>query len=114
MKSMTKFMLVFALTASGVAIAQPASDGGAHGSNHAHSAPASVATHTTSGIVKKVDPAKGIISFAHDPIPALGWPAMTMNFSVKDKALFSKLVISKRVNIEFQQQGSDNVVTAVK
>ncbi len=114
MKSMTKFMLVFALTASGVAIAQSASNGGAHGGNHAHAAPASVATHTTSGTVKKVDPAKGVISFTHDPIPALGWPMMTMNFSVKDKSLFSKLVVGKRVNIEFQQQGSDNVVTDVK
>lgn len=114
MKTMTKFMLVFALTASSAAIAQPANTGGMHGGDHAHAAPASVATHTASGTVKKADPTKGVISFAHDPIPTLGWPAMTMNFSVKDKALFSKLAVGKRVNIEFQQQGSDNVVTAVK
>lgn len=114
MKTMTKFMLVFALATSGAAMAQPANTGGMHGGDHAHAAPASFATHTTSGTVKKVDPAKGIISFAHDPIPALGWPAMTMNFSVKNKALFSKLVVGKRVNVEFQQQGSDNVVIAVK
>ncbi|RJX31040.1 MAG: hypothetical protein C4516_09205 [Oxalobacter sp.] len=72
------------------------------------------ATHTVGGVVKKVNVSKGTVTFTHEPIPSLGWPAMTMDFSVKDKSLFDKLVVGKKVTLEFQQQGGENVVTGVK
>ncbi|MEO5374431.1 MAG: copper-binding protein [Alphaproteobacteria bacterium] len=37
---------------------------------------------TANGTINTVDPAKGILNMTHDPIPALGWPAMTMDFGV--------------------------------
>ena len=44
----------------------------------------------------------------------LNWPAMTMTFMVKDKALLEKLALDKKVEFEFVQQGKDNVITGVK
>jgi Cu(I)/Ag(I) efflux system protein CusF len=44
----------------------------------------------------------------------MNWPAMTMTFKVKDKALLQKVKQGEKVNFEFVQQGKDYVVTAVK
>ena len=72
------------------------------------------AAHTATGVVKKVDAKSGAVTLAHDPIKSLNWPAMTMGFTVKDKALLDKLAVDKKVEFEFVQQGKDYVVTAVK
>jgi Cu(I)/Ag(I) efflux system protein CusF len=42
------------------------------------------------------------------------WPAMTMAFTVKDKALMDKLAKDRKVDFEFEQQGREHVVTSVK
>jgi Cu(I)/Ag(I) efflux system protein CusF len=39
---------------------------------------------------------------------------MTMTFGVKDKSLLDKLAAGKKVDVEFTQQGSNYVVSAVK
>jgi Cu(I)/Ag(I) efflux system protein CusF len=70
--------------------------------------------HQATGVVKAVDPAKGKVTLAHGPVPTLKWPKMTMGFGVNDKALFDKLAVGKKVNVEFVQKGNDYIVTAVK
>jgi Cu(I)/Ag(I) efflux system protein CusF len=76
---------------------------------------ASMATvHHATGIVKSSDPEKGKVVLAHGPVKSLNWPAMTMTFSVNDKALFNKLAADKKVDVAFVQQGSDYVITSVK
>jgi len=75
---------------------------------------ASAKVHKATGVVKKVDIAKGEVTLAHGPVKDLKWPAMTMGFAVKDKALFDKLVVDKKVDFEFVQEGSSHVVTSVK
>ena len=72
------------------------------------------AAHTATGVVKSVDRAKGTVTLAHGPVKSLKWPAMTMPFTVKDKALLEKLQAGKKVEFEFVQQGKDYVITAVK
>ncbi len=67
-----------------------------------------------SGVVKKIDTAKGGVTLAHGPVPDLKWPAMTMGFTVKDKALFDKLAVGKKVDFEFVQQKAGYVITSVK
>lgn len=71
-------------------------------------------THKTSGVVKKMDAAKGTVTLAHGPVKDLKWPAMTMGFTVKDKTLFDKLAVDRKVEFEFIEQGSSYVITAVK
>jgi Cu(I)/Ag(I) efflux system protein CusF len=71
-------------------------------------------TYKASGVVKKIDAAKGSVTLAHGPVPELKWPAMTMGFTVKDKALLDKLAVDKTIDFEFVEQGKGYVVTAVK
>lgn len=71
-------------------------------------------THKAVAVVKKVDTDHGKVTLAHEAIPSLKWPAMTMAFSVKDQSLFKRLVTGKKVNVEIVKQGSEYVVTAVK
>lgn len=77
-----------------------------------HEAPA--VTHTATGVVKKVEPAIGRITLRHDPIAALGWPAMTMPFNVKDRKILAPLKPEQKVEFEFVQQGSAAVITAIR
>lgn len=71
-------------------------------------------THTASGTVKKADVKAGKVTVEHGPVASLNWPAMTMAFKVKDKALWKRLEEGKKVDLEFAQQGTDYVVTGVK
>lgn len=66
------------------------------------------------GTVKQVDVAAGKVTIAHDAIAALAWPAMTMSFTIKDKTLFDKLAVDKRVQFNVEKQGALYVVTDVK
>jgi Cu/Ag efflux protein CusF len=70
--------------------------------------------HQTTGVVKAVNPANGTVTLAHEPVPSLKWPAMTMGFAVNDKSLFDKFAVGKKVAVDFVQKGSDYVVTAVR
>src|SRR5438445_13840239 len=71
-------------------------------------------SHKGVGTVKKVDPAGGKVTIAHGPIPTMNWPAMSMTFTVKDKALLGKLSQGKKVEFEFVEQASDYVITSLK
>ena len=72
------------------------------------------ARHEAVGTVKSVDPAAGTVTLAHGPVKSLNWPAMTMGFTVKDKALLDKLVVGKKVDVEIVQQEGKYVITTVK
>lgn len=74
------------------------------------------ATHSANATVKKVDAKASTVTLAHGPIASLNWPAMTMNFKVKDKdkRLLEKLSVDKRVDVQFVKEGEDYVVTSVK
>jgi Cu(I)/Ag(I) efflux system periplasmic protein CusF len=71
-------------------------------------------THQATGVVKSVDPAKNAVVLAHDPVESLKWPAMTMGFTVNDKALLGKLQPGRKIEFEFVQQGRNYVITSVK
>jgi len=72
------------------------------------------ATHKATGVVKRVDRDKSAVTLAHDPVASLKWPAMTMSFTVKDKAVLDKFPAGGKVEFEFVQQGKDYVITGVK
>ncbi len=64
--------------------------------------------------MKKADPAKSTVTVAHGPVKDLNWPAMTMAFKVKDKAVLDKLAVDRKVEFTFVQQGKDYVITAAQ
>jgi Cu(I)/Ag(I) efflux system protein CusF len=70
--------------------------------------------HTAVGVVKKIDPAAARITLRHEPIAALGWPAMTMPFAVKDRKILATLKPEQRVEFEFVQNGGAPVITAIR
>ena len=72
------------------------------------------AAHEADAVVKEFDAVQGKVTLAHGPVKSLGWPAMTMAFGVKDKALFGKLAVGAKVHVGFKKEGDNYVVTSVK
>ena len=70
--------------------------------------------HKGTGVVKSLDAAKGTVMLAHDPIPSLRWPAMTMKFTARDKKLLDKLAPGRKVEFEFVVEGKDYILTRLK
>jgi Cu(I)/Ag(I) efflux system periplasmic protein CusF len=66
------------------------------------------------GVVQSVDTANGSLTIAHEPIAALGWPAMTMSFKVDRASLLEGVEAGE--HIEFMLRGRDMsaVVTSIK
>jgi Cu/Ag efflux protein CusF len=73
---------------------QPAHDGG--GDAHA------------TGTVNAVDPAQHKINLSHQPIPSLGWPAMTMDFPVAPSVDLSRIKPGSRVSFSLEK-GKDGM-----
>ena len=71
-------------------------------------------SHQGTGVVKGVNAAKGVVTLKHDPIKALNWPAMTMDFDVRDKKLLEGLKPEQKVTFDFVQEKSRNVITSIK
>ena len=50
------------------------------------------------GTVNRVNNAGGVVNITHEAIPALKWPAMTMDFKVADKKLLSRVKVGQTVS----------------
>ena len=75
---------------------------GAHGGKTPAEKPAAAGgpqTHKAKGTVQAVDAKAGTVEIEHGPIDSLKWPAMTMEFKVKDKAMLAG--IAKGQAVEF-------------
>jgi Cu(I)/Ag(I) efflux system periplasmic protein CusF len=79
----------------------------------AFAAPASAQSDAVSatGTVKKVDTAKRTLNLSHGPIPAVNWPAMTMDFAVAPDVDLSALKPGQQV--EFKMKGSGMTYTII-
>lgn len=60
-----------------------------------------VQTHQAVGVVKSIDKENGRVKIAHEPVPSLEWPSMTMGFGVANEALFEKLQFGDKVKFAF-------------
>ena len=54
------------------------------------------------------------ITLAHDPIPALKWPAMTMEFGVASPDVVKGIAPGDNVAFRFVQRGKNYVVTQLE
>lgn len=113
MKPHTMIVTLLALAVSGPGAVQAQPKQGGMNMPQANKE-AKAARHQTTATVKSVDPAARSVMLAHGPVKSLNWPAMTMGFAVKDKALFDKLSVGKKVDVEFVQQDGKYLITAVK
>lgn len=71
-------------------------------------------SHQATGVVKRIDPAKGVVALKHDPVKSLGWPGMTMDFNVRDKKLLQGLKPEQKVSFEFVEDKGRYVITSIK
>jgi Cu(I)/Ag(I) efflux system protein CusF len=102
--------LALVLPATSAAMNHGSHDG--HG-GHGQSAPA-VRTYTTLGVVRSVAAGNASLVITHDPVPALNWPAMTMNFELEDPALADDLAGGDRVRFDFRVQGDRCVILDIE
>ena len=56
------------------------------------------------GTVNSVDPAQHKVNLSHNPIPEIGWPAMTMEFPVAPSIDLTVIKPGTRVNFTIEQQ----------
>lgn len=62
-----------------------------------NAAPAAAAGAIQStGVVTAIDAAAGAISLDHEAIPAVNWPAMSMQFTAEDPAILQGIAVGDR------------------
>jgi len=66
--------------------------------------------HKTKGTVEAVDRKAGSVEINHEPIPSLKWPAMSMEFKVKDKAMLEGVKKGQAVEIDIAQRAPGEFV----
>ncbi len=67
--------------------------------------PAASHLHRGQGTVQAVDAKGGMVEIEHGPIASLKWPAMSMEFKVKDRTQLARLSKGQAVEFEFSEQG---------
>lgn len=60
-------------------------------------------THRGQGTVNGIDAKTGKINLSHGPIKSLDWPAMTMDFPVKDAAMLEGMQAGMKVDFEMEK-----------
>ena len=71
-------------------------------------------TWTGHGRITVIDAATGELKMQHQPIPALGWPGMTMPFDVADRALLDGLKVGQAVDFDLAKQGANYIVVGIR
>ena len=75
---------------------------------------AAAISHKGTATVKAIDLDKGVVKLTHGPIASLNWPAMTMNFRVKERVLMQGIKVNDPVTFTFIQSDGDYVVTHIQ
>ena len=66
------------------------------------------------GIFNGADPAAGTVNISHPPVPAAGWPAMTMDFKLAEPGTVAGLEAGDRVDIHFTvESGMNATITRI-
>lgn len=65
------------------------------------------------GTVTAVDASAGTISLDHEPIAAINWPAMSMQFTIEDPADLQGIAVGDRVSFELKSAAETSVVTEI-
>ena len=68
----------------------------------------------SSGIVRRIDQENGIATIFHNAIPALGWPSMTMPFTVYDRSLLNRIKVGENAEFEFVIEEKNSVIVGIK
>jgi Cu(I)/Ag(I) efflux system protein CusF len=66
------------------------------------------------GVVTEIDPKDGTVTLKHEPIPAFGWPSMTMPFKVTPPSLLQGLKVGQKVAFDTNEGNGLPVITAIR
>lgn len=68
----------------------------------------------STGVVTQVDATAGTITFNHEAIPAISWPAMTMQFHAENPAMLHGIAVGDHVMFELKSASETGIVTMVQ
>ena len=79
-------------------------------------APAERAPRTAkgTGVITEIDAGQAMLTLQHDPIPALGWPTMTMPFRVVPPELLKGLKVGQKIGFDTNEGHGLPEITAVR
>ncbi|MEQ1617659.1 MAG: copper-binding protein [Terricaulis sp.] len=110
--------LVLPIAMLSAACTQPASEPAAKSDMQSMSDAAASAAAASpvsgAGVVTQVDAAAGTVTFNHEAIPAISWPAMTMQFHAEDPAILQGIAVGDHVAFELKSPSETSVVTMVQ
>ncbi|HXA38015.1 MAG TPA: copper-binding protein [Phenylobacterium sp.] len=66
------------------------------------------------GVVTEIDARQQVLTLKHEPIPALGWPSMTMPFHVASPALLMGLKVGQKIAFDTQEAEGLPEITAIR
>jgi Cu/Ag efflux protein CusF len=78
-----------------------------------HAQPTEVTAIQGKGVVQSIDAEANTIMLAHEAIPAIKWPAMTMQFKVLGNAE-EQVKAGDAVEFELQGDGSDATISKIQ
>ncbi len=112
MKVLHTVLIVASIVAVGPALAGPMADmSGMAGMDHGKQ---TAKTGKGVGVITAIDPKAAKVTIKHGPIPAVGWPAMTMTFRATPPTLLNGLRLGQTVAFDVRTQGMDAEVTALR
>ena len=102
----TLLAAALALTPAAYAAAQdqPAAPAAAHAPRTAQG----------TGVITEIDAKEQSITLKHDPIPALGWPTMTMPFRVASPDLLKGLKVGQKIGFDTNEGSGLPEITAIR
>jgi Cu/Ag efflux protein CusF len=108
-------MKVLTIAASLLALALSPAFAAEDHKGHAHHPAQSAEAHKGMGVIKSVDAKGKKLNLAHDPIPSLKWPAMTMDLAIADAKLLKNLKPGAKVEFELKPgEKGQYVISAIK
>src|SRR4051812_12622200 len=66
------------------------------------------------GVITEIDATQAMITLKHDPIPALGWPTMTMPFRVTSPDLLKGLKVGQKIGFDTNEGHGLPEITAIR
>ena len=99
--------LVLALGAAPMAVAAQAPDA-------ASAKPPSGRSAKGVGVVTEIDASESVVTLKHEPIPALGWPTMTMPFHLASPDLLTGLKVGQKIAFDTTEAEGLPEITAIR
>lgn len=74
---------------------------------------ASMQTHQAHGVVNRINESAGKVNISHEAISTMGWPKMTMDFKVENKAELAAIKPGMAVDFELTMHGKNYYISRI-